>query len=156
MTECCLFVCCRPYTAQRLVDSLYPKDTTGYEEILKPIKLKRLIDYSISYPKKLIQICKILEIRIKKDFILQKRGYVLIGFETFRGLSKECLHTDLIETIDTYLTKSLLMILTSHQILFLEIAFPTFVDFTNTSNTINIQKFLSPILQLIDPKTFTD
>jgi hypothetical protein len=152
MTECCLFVCCRPSTSSRLISSLYPKDTTGYEEKLVPLKLKRLIEYILSYPKKLKQICEILERNIVDDYRHDRIGYVLIGMETFRGICKECsFQTDILETVDIYLIRCFNLLFSSQNIKYLELAYPIFLDYTDCNVETSFSHFLPPILQLCQP-----
>jgi hypothetical protein len=150
--ECCLFVCCRPSTSSRLISSLYPKDTTGYEEKLLPMKLKRLIEYILAYPKKLPHICDILERRIRQDYQQQKIGYVMIGMETFRGICKDCsFQPDILEAIDPSLIRCLKLIFASNNLKYLELGYPIFLEYTDCNVETSFSHFLQPILQLCQP-----
>jgi hypothetical protein len=152
MTECCLFVCCRPVTSDRLITALYPKDSTGYEEKLTPLKLHRLIEYSNSYPKKLQYICEHLKDRILKDYSQKKYGYVLIGMETFRHLCQECRHLDHLITINTSLMKCFHFFFKKYELKYLNMIYSVFVDYTDCQISIHtLSQYFQPILELCSP-----
>lgn len=148
MTECCLFVCLRPATHARLVGDLYPKQTTGYEDKLEPVKLDRLTEYATLYPKKLNLICKDLEDRIKKDFKNKKCGYVVVGCAAFAGLAKQCHELDLMETLEDFITRTIILILSSNDEKFESIASVLFFSYTSSRDECDVSNLISPILQL--------
>lgn len=116
------------------------------------MKLKRLIEYILSYPKKLKQICVRLERNILQDYRQDKIGYVMIGMETFRGICKECsFQSDILETVDVYLIRCLKLIFSDQKMKYLELAYPIFLEYTECNVETSFSHFLQSILHLCQP-----
>ena len=103
MDKCASCVCCkcfRPSPWKRSVKSLYPPQSTGYEENLEAQNAEDLAKLALRNEKWFIPIsqsgfvsfvtCRTLERNITRDLRKQKYGYVAVGVSAFITLVDMC------------------------------------------------------------------
>lgn len=157
MTECCLFVCCRPSTSSRLVASQYSPHASGNESDLKPLKMKTLLAYSSSYPRKLPSICSIIEKRITGDCKKNKKGFVNVGFQIFKDMCIELRNHDVIDIIEPHYRRCVELVLCDYKNEYLSIAYEAFVDYTDHCINIDVRDFVVPIeIKCLEAKSCLD
>ena len=148
MTECCLFVCCRPSTASRLVRIQYSADATGMEPNLKPLKINTLLSYCQNYPRKLPQICRIVEKRIRDDHKGNRKGFLMVGFQIFRDICMHLTNHDAIDIVELHFKRCVSLALSDTRTEYIPIAYSAFVDYTEYCNNPDVGDFVAPIQNL--------
>ena len=115
MTECCLFVWCRPRSFVRLVCDIYPKNNKGLDADLKTSasKMGKLQDYLDLYPRKTPLLLSYLQKKIFQDFTSRRVGFVNIGLDVFSALLENSPDSDL---ISDYVHATLLFIFSSKEV----------------------------------------
>lgn len=145
MTDCCLFVCCRPATYVRLVNEIYPKQRppTG---AAKPRKLKDLVKYSVAYPRKFPYIIDEVERRIRDDIKENAVDYVHIGVLAMRELITQSLADDMIGIASVHVTRLLAHLMTTTVLSYWQDAVALFVDYSTIHEQIDVMTTFIPLV----------
>lgn len=148
MTDCCLFVCCRPRTFVRLVENIYPAGSTGFETDIEPTKLNRLCDYAKAYPAKIDLICEELLLNIETAIFTAKFGYAKIGVEAFCGLVNIASTTDLWCIVGPHLQRVLFVCLSSSSSCIHRVTCDLFHLYTQQGDKCDISQCMQPIIRI--------
>lgn len=173
MTECCLFVCCRPSTHSRLVHDIYPKkihhhapataaskddkskatsttastgDSVGDAEVLHAVKLDKLTEYAVAYPKKLSLICDDIMSNLKHDMKHKHVGRIMVSCEALSALCKACKDRDSSEIVEVYIINTVKVLLQSKNPKILDIASTLFFEYTSAKDNCDISNVIPSII----------
>jgi hypothetical protein len=125
MTDCCLFVCWRPHTYQRLVTDVYNaslKDKNSEEVIPNAGKIKKLTDYAALYPAKLRLIANKLNKAFNRGLRKDTCGFVLITIEIYKSLVEKFHSIQLSYMLEVHLDFILSELVASRNIVYLKAA----------------------------------
>jgi hypothetical protein len=145
MTDCCLLVCFRPRTYDRLIKDLYPKGASGHEKNLTPNKLSRLTSYLCTYPYKVDLICHRITQNIKNEILKNRIGFLKINIEALQSFMTQSNGKSVHIPLEHYIHVALHDILLSKNDKLLLLGSKLFITYCNEYS----RCFLSPYIKII-------
>lgn len=147
MTECCLFVPCRPRTYARLVQDLYPKSASGFDiNIGPPNKLGRLCSYAAAYPQKIPDLCGALLKNAESQLRVRQIGFLRITVESFRKLVETGVQHKFMYLLEAPMHRLLLMCFADRDSTVLALGASVFFVYTQLHDRCDVGPYMRPIL----------
>lgn len=108
MVDCCLFVCWRPRTYERLIADIYKahneeKNISDIDLNNNRGKIDRFIDYVTAYPEKLRFATTRLNKYFSKSFIRNQTGYVLLTIHIYQIILQKYSHLGLVYMLESHM-----------------------------------------------------
>lgn len=153
MTDCCLFVCMRPRTYQRLINDIYHQHRNNrYDDAISPSesKIRRLIDYVSTYPNKLRLVTTKLDRLFLKFLANGSIGFTLLTVEIYRVMLHQFYHLQLTYLLEPHVNFILLQCIQSRRVVYLRAAAVLMKDCVKYSAFSTNLSFFASVLELCD------